>query len=826
MAKFSDLSLRAQRELMEEYRNKGINDLSDMIADYDREESSDTTSSGTSVSVPFSLAETYRNGGKIHIKPENRGKFTALKKRTGHSASWFKAHGTPAQKKMAVFALNARKWKHADGGHIYDGYNEPINQLWQVQYPEAPEEYNGGTLPAAVMTAPLPAKFNGSQAAAKRYAEGYKWATENVTKPTNKIAHDYVAPALAATLAAPVAIDAAASIVANPWLRLAADTAGNIDGIRNAASENGVAKTVRLAKEGDTLGAIKSGIGDVLDIAGTSDLIRTASRFRGPNLRLHAFNSVEPFGYDKPFEKAGRLIKDVVEDSPVNISSAPTWRSGERGKALRERILDAGIDRMTADAMFDTREDAWRIYNGLPQRNNMYIQNPYGSYSYNIEKVKTYFPNGKWLDLEGKHDDFLQTAGGLWKDETTVFPDRSGIRHIEDLWDLHPFSRRGMSFSSGIAGGLKTHIGDKAVRDKVQRFREFMYDKGYWSSYSNKANGVIGKATKWMDYPLNRFRNSYNNAVLAPNGYHYESLGRLDRGIDKFASLFEPLDKKLKSFELGKLTGGKPFMMKTDIPFTGATFGDSVARFNGWGPVSDNVLATGGPADTFKKLFAPTYDTPSFSDAFGQARQAGKSYFKWNGKRYNTRLNTEVFQESNPFNYEEGYSLIDAARRIREVENSKDNPKGGYDSNTGRWYPHRSHEGGADTVAYGIKLSNGTPEAALAKQQGYLTDAQANEAVDSLVRTYGDSAKRVYDKKFGEGAWDDLSEKSKSILIDYEYNPGLSKFPNLMTGFHDADLDKIKANYKRYSRGKELGRNRTLAKDIDSLSTFYPILGK
>lgn len=56
---------------------------------------------------------SYKNGkSPIHIKPANRGKFTALKKRTGHSASWFKAHGTPAQKKMAVFALNSRKWKH------------------------------------------------------------------------------------------------------------------------------------------------------------------------------------------------------------------------------------------------------------------------------------------------------------------------------------------------------------------------------------------------------------------------------------------------------------------------------------------------------------------------------------------------------------------------------------------------------------------------------------------------------------------------------------------------------------------------------------------
>lgn len=55
-------------------------------------------------------------GGPIHIKKENRGKFNALLERTGKSASWFKEHGTPLQKKRAIFALNARKWKHAHGG--------------------------------------------------------------------------------------------------------------------------------------------------------------------------------------------------------------------------------------------------------------------------------------------------------------------------------------------------------------------------------------------------------------------------------------------------------------------------------------------------------------------------------------------------------------------------------------------------------------------------------------------------------------------------------------------------------------------------------------
>lgn len=65
--------------------------------------------------------EVFASGGKIHIKKKNRGKFTALKKRTGKSASWFKAHGTPAQRKMAVFALNSRHWRHKKqhGGIIF-----------------------------------------------------------------------------------------------------------------------------------------------------------------------------------------------------------------------------------------------------------------------------------------------------------------------------------------------------------------------------------------------------------------------------------------------------------------------------------------------------------------------------------------------------------------------------------------------------------------------------------------------------------------------------------------------------------------------------------
>lgn len=165
----------------------------------------------------------------------------------------------------------------------------------------------------------------------------------------------------------------------------------------------------------------------------------------------------------------------------------------------------------------------------------------------------------------------------------------------------------------------------------------------------------------------------------------------------------------------------------------------------------------------------------------------------------------------------------DAARRIMAVENSKASASGGWDQKTGRWYPHKSIEGGADTIAYGIKLSNGTPEAALALKQGYLTDEQAVSAVDSLVQKYYDAAKRVYDGKYGAGEWDKLSDKSQSILVDYSYNPGLAKFPKLMEGFHSGNLDLIRKNYKRYSGGKELGRNKVLLEELDTLENEYPI---
>ena len=59
-----------------------------------------------------------KDGGNIHIKPENRGKFNATKARTGKTTEELTHSSNPVTRKRAVFAQNAAGWKHAAGGQI------------------------------------------------------------------------------------------------------------------------------------------------------------------------------------------------------------------------------------------------------------------------------------------------------------------------------------------------------------------------------------------------------------------------------------------------------------------------------------------------------------------------------------------------------------------------------------------------------------------------------------------------------------------------------------------------------------------------------------
>ncbi len=100
--------------------------------------------------IPYSdTSHAYGDGTQaiaksgIHIKPENKGKFTAYKKRTGKTTAEALKSKDPKVRKMANFARNAAKWKKEDGGELptyyeegkeYDLSNEQVKSLLEQGY--------------------------------------------------------------------------------------------------------------------------------------------------------------------------------------------------------------------------------------------------------------------------------------------------------------------------------------------------------------------------------------------------------------------------------------------------------------------------------------------------------------------------------------------------------------------------------------------------------------------------------------------------------------------------------------------------------------------
>lgn len=139
---------------------------------------------------------------------------------------------------------------------------------------------------------------------------------------------------------------------------------------------------------------------------------------------------------------------------------------------------------------------------------------------------------------------------------------------------------------------------------------------------------------------------------------------------------------------------------------------------------------------------------------------------------------------------------------IARVENSINK---GFANN--KWYPHKSVEGGSDTIAYGHKLQPGENFAAGITQQ------QAMELLKKDIQIAANRAQIIVNKTYGPGAWERLDNKKKEMLVDFAFNGVLSKFPKFMQGVILNLPNQIKTEYKRYTGGREMtDRNTQFAK--------------
>ena len=135
---------------------------------------------------------------------------------------------------------------------------------------------------------------------------------------------------------------------------------------------------------------------------------------------------------------------------------------------------------------------------------------------------------------------------------------------------------------------------------------------------------------------------------------------------------------------------------------------------------------------------------------------------------------------------------------IKKVENQG---KVGYNAEKKLWFPHKSFEGGSDTIGYGHKIQKGEDFS-----KG-ITDSQA----ESLLKTDLAKAKQQVYKELGSVK---LTPQQEEMFVDFVFNMGtLKKFPKFTEFALKNDLEGMKSQYKRYAGGKELkGRNSEFLK--------------
>jgi hypothetical protein len=186
-------------------------------------------------------------------------------------------------------------------------------------------------------------------------------------------------------------------------------------------------------------------------------------------------------------------------------------------------------------------------------------------------------------------------------------------------------------------------------------------------------------------------------------------------------------------------------------------------------------------------------------------------------KRYDAWIEPEEYQiggaAATPFDLDPEHMK----RYLADLRMQENSVKKGYKN--GMWYPHASVEGGADTIAYGHKL---TPNDS-ALRRG-ITEDQALKLQEQDVLRNQALAKKQVDKKYGTGTFDNLPQDSQMLLVDYQYNLGtLSGFPSFVKATVEGNKEKMLAEHKRFGAGQPLTkRNEWTANVINNMEIPKP----
>lgn len=345
----------------------------------------------------------------------------------------------------------------------------------------------------------------------------------------------------------------------NPFIKLATDTYFAGDGIHNALSDNGVQKTFRLAKNGDYWGATKSAIGDVLDLSGTGDLIKIGSRIARPAYRaLHAYDSISPYGYDRAFARFKGYAADLISNPKVN-TELPKWRANfpVEGDLVWVRPYSAQPSRYV-----NARQDAWAIYNNLPQTYGTYDKVGDRTYRFSDDVNKSILEN--YNNIHAPRDvDSMFTHGGLSYDDLVFNPDGTTSWKTGDTWDLNPLEESGLRGDVSLKARIGKPTYSSPLADKLDRVGNRLRGEsgGILEAGVEIPQEDFLALPKWDrikfktgDLLIKSARAIYNRPITNSLKYKLSESKPINW-----------LSHKLAPLEIGPIVGGKPFKLQNEI---------------------------------------------------------------------------------------------------------------------------------------------------------------------------------------------------------------------------------------------------------------------
>lgn len=336
-------------------------------------------------------------------------------------------------------------------------------------------------------------------------------------------------------------------------------------------------------------------LGGAALVGGSTQGPRIAHNIANRNQFFYKY--LTPFSYDHPLKRGLNVAQKILTEPKINLPQdfTPSWMSkinngigkdshGTYIGYIPENIIakaelngientpeyiDYALKLSRLENRF--RDAAFRKYLNLPERDPLYIANQDGTFSYNLPYIEQqYAKNGLKIDTANMNlgVDWITGNGGNLESTKNInfghgigsdLPKTFSMQEMTDTWDLHPFRRAEDQLS-------------KKYGDFVRKTADNIYTKLYDRLYGhNKPFKYISGYNLLGGKQLNRIR--YSDKV-------------------PFQNTIDKISKKLVNFEVGPIMGGKPFVMKTNIPLTRQlTFeGNSPVYRIQYGLNADNIL--------------------------------------------------------------------------------------------------------------------------------------------------------------------------------------------------------------------------------------------